>query len=59
MLCCRPALGIGTSGEAAMALQHETHSGISPEEQQMELEAYTLTNQAGAGVAAAVQHCGA
>jgi len=23
----------------------------------MELEAYTLTNQAGAGVAAAVQHC--
>lgn len=53
------ALGIGTSGEAAQALQHETYSGISPEEQQMELEAYTLTNQAGAGVAAAVQHCDA
>jgi hypothetical protein len=51
------ALGIGTSGEAAQAVQHETYAGISAEEQQMELEAYTLTNQAGAGVAAAVQHC--
>ena len=53
------ALGIATSGEAAQAIQNETYSGISAEEQQMELEAYTLTNQAGAGVAAAVQHCGA
>ena len=51
------ALGIGTSGAAAQAVQHETYAGISAEEQQMELEAYTLTNQAGAGVAAAVQHC--
>lgn len=51
------ALGIATSGEAALAVQHETYSGISAEEQQMELEAYTLTNQTGAGVAAAVQHC--
>ena len=51
------ALGIATSGEAAQAVQHETYAGISAEEQQMELEAYTLTNQAGAGVAAAVQHC--
>ena len=53
------SLGIGTSGEAAQAVQHETYAGISAEEQQMELEAYTLTNQAGAGVAAAVQHCSA
>lgn len=52
------ALGIGTSGEAARAVQHETYASVSAEEQQMELEAYTLTNQAGAGVAAAVQHCG-
>ena len=53
------ALGIGTSGAAAQALQHEVYEGVSAEEQQMELEAYTLTNQAGAGVAAAVQHCSA
>jgi len=53
------ALGIGTSGAAAQALQHEVYEGASAEEQQMELEAYTLTNQAGAGVAAAVQHCSA
>lgn len=53
------ALGIGTSGAAAQALQHEVYEGVSSEEQQMELEAYTLTNQAGAGVAAAVQHCSA
>lgn len=51
------ALGIGTSGAAAQAVQHDTYAGISAEEKQMELEAYTLTNQAGAGVAAAVQHC--
>ncbi|MFM8259709.1 MAG: hypothetical protein ACKN83_07790 [Vulcanococcus sp.] len=51
------ALGIATSGEAAQAVQHDTYAGISAEEKQMELEAYTLTNQAGAGVAAAVQHC--
>lgn len=51
------ALGIATSGEAAQAVQHDTYSGISAEEKQMELEAYTLTNQAGAGIAAAVQHC--
>ena len=51
------ALGIATSGEAAQAIQHETYAGISDGEKQMELEAYTLTNQAGAGVAAAVQQC--
>ena len=51
------ALGIGTSGEAALALQHEVYEGASEEEKQMELEAYTLTNQAGAGLEAAVQHC--
>lgn len=51
------ALGIGTSGQAAQAIQHSTYAGISDEEKQMELEAYTLTNQAGAGIAAAVQHC--
>ena len=53
------ALGIGTSGEAALALQHEVYEGVSEEEKQMELEAYTLTNQAGAGVDAAVRHCSA
>lgn len=51
------ALGIATSGEAVQAVQHETYASVSQEVQQMELEAYTLTNQAGAGVAAAVQHC--
>ena len=51
------ALGIGTSGEAALALQHEVYEGASEAEKQMELEAYTLTNQAGAGLEAAVQHC--
>ena len=51
------ALGIGTSGEAAQAVQHAAYDGISDSERQMELEAYTLTNQAGAGIAAAVQHC--
>lgn len=51
------ALGIGTSGAAAKALQHEAYEGISEEEKQMELEAYTLTNQAGAGIAAAIDHC--
>lgn len=53
------ALGIGTSGEAALALQHEVYEGASEEEKQMEMEAYTLTNQAGAGIDAAVQHCSA
>jgi hypothetical protein len=51
------ALGIATSGEAAQAVSHDTYAGVSAEEKQMELEAYTLTNQAGAGVEAAVQHC--
>ena len=51
------ALGIATSGEAAQAVSHDTYAGVSSEEKQMELEAYTLTNQAGAGIAAAVQHC--
>ena len=51
------ALGIGTSGEAALALQHEVYEGVSEEEKQMELEAYTLTNQTGAGINAAVDHC--
>ncbi len=51
------ALGIGTSGEAALALQHEVYDVASEEEKQMELEAYTLTNQARAGLKAAVQHC--
>lgn len=53
------ALGIGTSGEAALALQHEVYEGVSEEEKLMEMEAYTLTNQAGAGIDAAVQHCSA
>jgi hypothetical protein len=53
------ALGISVSGEAVQAVQHSTYDGVSAEEKQMELEAYTLTNQAGAGVAAAVQHCSA
>ena len=51
------ALGIGTSGEAALALQHEVYEGVSEEEKQMELEAYTLTKQTGAGINAAVDHC--
>mgnify|MGYP006271595993 CR=1 FL=1 len=50
-------LGIATSGEAAQAVQHDTYASLSANETQMELEAYTLTNQAGAGIAAAVQHC--
>ena len=50
------ALGIGTSGASAQALQHEVHESVSEEEKQMELEAYTLTNQAGAGLEAAIQH---
>jgi hypothetical protein len=53
------ALGIATSGEAAQAVQHATYAGISAEEQQLELEAYTLTGQAGAGIAAAAQQCSA
>ena len=51
------ALGIGTSGAAAQALQHEVYESVSEEEKQMELEAYTLTNQVGAGINAAVEHC--
>ena len=51
------ALGIGTSGAAAEALQHEVYESVSREEKQLELEAYTLTNQAGAGINAAVDHC--
>ena len=51
------ALGIGTSGAAAEALQHEVYESVSREEKQLELEAYTLTNQAGAGINAAVEHC--
>ena len=51
------ALGIGTSGAAAEALQHEIYESVSREEKQLELEAYTLTNQAGAGINAAVEHC--
>lgn len=50
-------LGIATSGEAAQDVQNEIYSGISPQEKQMELEAYTLTNQAGAGMAEVMQHC--
>ena len=53
------ALGIGTSGDAAQALQHEVYEGVSEEEKQLELEAYTLTNREGAGIAAAIQHCNA
>lgn len=52
-------LGIAVSGEAVQAVQHEVYANASAQEKQMELEAYTLTNQAGAGVAAAVQHCSA
>ena len=55
-MCIRDR-GIGTSGEAALALQHEVYEGVSEEEKQMELEAYTLTNQTGAGINAAVDHC--
>ena len=51
------ALGIGTSGAAAQALQHEVYESVSEEEKQMELEAYTLTNEPGAGINAAVDHC--
>ena len=51
------ALGIGTSGAAAQALQHEVYESVSEEEKQMELEAYTLTNQPGTGINAAVDHC--
>ena len=51
------ALGIGTSGAAAQALQHEVYESVSREEKQLELEAYTLTNQTGAGINAAVDHC--
>lgn len=50
-------LGIRTSGEAAQALQHDVYEDASETEKQMELEAYTLTNQAGAGINAAVKHC--
>ena len=52
-------LGIGMSGEAALALQHEVYEGVSEEEKLMEMGAYTLTNEAGAGIDAAVQHCSA
>ena len=50
-------LGIRTSGEATQALQHDVYEDASETEKQMELEAYTLTNQAGAGINAAVKHC--
>lgn len=50
-------LGVGTSGGAAQALQHDVYKGVSEAEKQMELEAYTLTNKAGAGINAAVEHC--
>ena len=50
-------LGIGTSGAAAQALQHEVYESVSREEKHLELEAYTLTNQTGAGINAAVEHC--
>ena len=50
-------LEVETSGGAAQALQHDVYKGVSEAEKQMELEAYTLTNKAGAGINAAVEHC--
>lgn len=52
------ALGIAVTEEGQNAVQHAAYANASAEEQQMEREAYSLTREAGAGVAMAEQVCG-
>ena len=51
------ALGVATSGEAVKRIQHAAYENASDHAKHLELEAYSLAEQAGAGISAAIDHC--
>jgi len=51
------ALGVATSGEAVERIQHAAYENASDHAKHLELEAYSLAEQAGAGISAAIDHC--
>ena len=51
------ALGVATSGEAVERIQHAAYENASDHAKHLELEAYSITEQAGAGISAAIDHC--
>ena len=51
------ALGVATSGEAVERIQHAAYENASDHAKHLELEAYSIAEQAGAGISAAIDHC--
>ena len=51
------ALGVATSGQAVERIQHAAYENASDHAKHLELEAYSITEQAGAGISAAIDHC--
>ena len=51
------ALGVATSGQAVERIQHAAYENASDHAKHLELEAYSLAEQAGAGISAAIDHC--
>ena len=51
------ALGIPTSDQAVERIQHAVYENTSDHAKHLEVEAYSLDEQAGAGIRAAIDHC--
>ena len=51
------ALGIPTSDQAVERIQHAVYENASDHAKHLEVEAYSLDEQAGAGIRAAIDHC--
>ena len=51
------ALGVATSGQAVERIQHAAYENASDHAKHLEVEAYSLDEQAGAGIRAAIDHC--
>lgn len=50
-------LGVAASGEAVEKVQHAVYEDASDHAKHLEVEAYSLTEQKGAGIKAAIEHC--